>query len=164
MMIFWIALMGSAQATIGRVAPGWNLPLLEVVVLYYGLSASRGAAVFAAAAAAVARDALSQAPLGAGLLPMILVALLAEAVRDHVFRTSAVTWIVCGLAAGSVSMAVQFVMAATVLGRPAAVMTVHTLFDMLTVPLAGAVCAPVVLSLVEGGNRILGVVSTGSEG
>ena len=164
MMILWIALMGSAQATIGRLVPGWNLPLLELVVLYYGLSASSGTAIFAASAATVVRDVLSQAPLGAGLLPLLLVALLADAVRDHVFRTSAVTWIVCGLVAVLVSIAAQFVLAATVFGRGAAVMNLRAWFDLATVPLAGAVCAPVVLGLIESGTRVFGVVPAETEG
>ena len=164
MMMLWIALMGAAQATIGRMAPGWNLPLVELVVLYYGLSASRGTAIFAACAAAVVRDVLSHAPLGAGLLPLLLVAVLADAVRDHVFRTSAVTWVVCGLAAALVSMGAQFVLAATVFGRGAVVTTPRAVLDMATVPLAGAVCAPVVLALVESGNRVFGVVPAETEG
>jgi hypothetical protein len=162
-MVFWIALMGAVQATTARLAAGWNVPLLELVVVYYGLSASSGMALFAAGAATLVRDALSMAPLGAGLIPLLLVAFLADAVRDHVFRTSAVTWVVCGLAATFLSILAQGILAVVVFGRSSAVLSVHPMLDMLTVPLAGAVAAPVVLTLIEAGNRVFGVVPRWTE-
>ena len=84
--------------------------------------------------------------------------------RSHVFRTSVVTWIVCGFLGVLASIAVQFGLAMTVFGRAAAVMTPLALLDVVTVPLAGAVCGPAVLGLIESGNRVFGVVPAESEG
>lgn len=164
MMVLWTVLAGALQATAGRLAAGWNLPLLELTVLYYGLSAGMGTAIGAAVTAALVRDVLSAAPLGAGLVPLILVAVMADACRDHVFRKSAVTWVVCGLAASALSILAQLIITLVVFGRGTAVVMPRALLDVLTVSLAGAVAGPVVFACVETGNRVFGVVPTDAEG
>ncbi len=155
-MILWVAAAGALQATVGRIAFGWNLPLLELVVLYYSLSPARGLGLSSAVWAAAVHDSLSGIPLGAALLPLMGVWGFAYAVRGYFFRTSPVTWIVCGFAAAAVSLLGQLFVEIVVLGQAHAIGWLRAATDLVTVPVAGAALGPPALAVMEGGNRALG--------